>query len=61
MKDDRDIIVSIDEMYRGTDVIFYQFRLGDKVIGQCYQENLYKTMQLLKKRYNIEGKAVLFT
>ncbi len=54
------LIVCIDEMYRGTDMVLYQFRSGDKIIGQCYKENLYKTMQLLKKLYNEDGKAVLF-
>ena len=54
------LIVCIDEMYRGTDMVLYQFRSGDNLIGQCYKENLYKTMQLLKKLCKIAGKAVLF-
>ena len=54
------VIVSIDIMYSGKDVKFYRFRADNAVIGICQPENLYEHMQLVKRLYNKDGKAVLF-
>ena len=54
------VIVSIDPRFNGKDVKFYEFRVDKSVIGQCYKENLYDTMHLIKGIYNKNGKAVLF-
>ncbi len=54
------VIVSIDPMYSGQEVKAYRFRVDWTVIHISTPERLFDGMQLVKKRYNEDGKAVLF-
>ena len=66
MKDCRDfeqpqlVIVSIEPMYSGYDLVAYKFCIGRNTIHISTPERLFDAMQLVKTRYNEDGKAVLF-
>ena len=55
------VIVSIEPLYSGNEVKAYRFRVDWNVIHINTPEGVFDGMQLVKKRYNEDGKAVLFS